>query len=292
MLNPWDSCIPEIRFAPILAIFAADTVNRMIAALLSTKGYFFWLLVVSGGCFLLERIRPWRQGQKPIRKEFFQDVFFLLFNGHYAGILVATAGAYLFSSLTGVSEQLAEIALLSSLPFWLQIVVFVLLKDFIEWWIHRSLHSIPFLWTFHKLHHSIHEMDWIGNFRFHWMEIAIYKSLSYFPILILGADERIVLPIAIAGTVIGHLNHANIRMDYGFLRYVFNSPGFHIWHHDRVNHYRFGQNFAILFSFWDRLFGTAYDPGKGLQPDRLGFGGDENFPRPWWKRMLYPLVRR
>ena len=72
-----------------------------------------------------------------------------------------------------------SLALVSSQPLWLQFVVFFVVKDFVEWNIHRLLHLTPWLWEFHKLHHSIEELDWIGNFRFHWGEVVVYKTLSY-----------------------------------------------------------------------------------------------------------------
>ena len=79
-----------------------------------------------------------------------------------------------------------EVNLINTQPLWLQFVVFLLLKDFLEWCVHNLLHRVPALWAFHKLHHSIEELDWIGNFRFHWMEVVIYKSLTYFPLVVLG----------------------------------------------------------------------------------------------------------
>jgi len=104
-------------------------------------------------------------------------------------------------------------------------------KDFLEWSIHNLLHRVPALWEVHKLHHSIVEMDWIGNFRFHWLESVVYQGLTYLPLVIMGVNPSVLLPVAIAATVIGHLNHSNLDLTYGPLRYVFNSPRMHIWHH-------------------------------------------------------------
>ena len=75
--------------------------------------------------------------------------------------------------------------------------MFFLLKDFIEWNIHRLLHNVPWLWEFHKLHHSIERLDGIGNFRFYWAEIVVYKTLSYLPLVILGINSTVILIIGI-----------------------------------------------------------------------------------------------
>jgi sterol desaturase/sphingolipid hydroxylase (fatty acid hydroxylase superfamily) len=145
------------------------------------------------------------------------------------------------------------------------------------------------LWQYHKLHHSIEQLDWIGNFRFHWMEIVVYKGLTYLPLIVLGIDGRVLLWVAIFGTLIGHLNHANLRLSWGPLKYLFNSPRMHIWHHDLVVHGHHGQNFAIVFSLWDWLFGTAYLPADAEQPEQLGFVGIERFPRGVLGRLIYPF---
>jgi len=92
-----------------------------------------------------------------------------------------------------------NLALLAGAPLWVQLVVFLLIKDFVEWNIHRLLHNVSWLWELHKLHHSIEELDWIGNFRFHWGEVVVYKTLSYLPLVILGIDGRVMLAISIQG---------------------------------------------------------------------------------------------
>jgi sterol desaturase/sphingolipid hydroxylase (fatty acid hydroxylase superfamily) len=252
--------------------------------------------VVSLACWTLERISPWRSNQKAFRDQFGQDLFWLVFNGHYAGLLLAYVAGWVLQPtrqiLDGTLLATHEaISLLSNSSPWVQFVVFLVMKDFLEWGIHNLLHRIPWLWEFHKLHHSIRELDWIGNMRFHWMEIAIYHSLTYFPLVMLGVNSRVILWIAVFTTIIGHLNHSNLKLNWGIFRYVLNSPRLHIWHHDVVLHGRYGQNFGVVFSFWDFLFGTAYLPAEE-RPVRLGFSGMEKFPQKLLPRLLYPFWNR
>jgi sterol desaturase/sphingolipid hydroxylase (fatty acid hydroxylase superfamily) len=269
----------------------------VIQIIWDTRGYFFWLLVVSALCLVLERIRPWRREQKVLRQSFFQDLFWLLFNGHYAGILVAHLAAFALAWAIPIIEEARSLQVLAGSPIWLQLSVFFLLKDFLEWGIHNMLHRVRWLWEFHKVHHSIQELDWIGNFRFHWMEIVVYQGLSYFPLVILGVDRDIVLVIAVVATLIGHLNHSNLDISWGPLRYVLNSPRMHVWHHDHdwPADRPHGMNFAVCLSLWDWLFGTAYWPDKqespAQQPQRLGFPGMERFPRSLLARLLHPITR-
>ncbi len=132
-----------------------------------------------------------------------------------------------------------------------------MVKDFLEWCVHNLLHRVSWLWTLHKLHHSIVEMDFIGNFRFHWMEILVYDGLKWLPLAALGADPAALLAVGAISTAVGHLNHANLRIAWGPLRYVLNSPRMHVWHHDYELHGRCGQNFGVVFSVWDWVFRTS-----------------------------------
>ena len=269
----------------------------MLQVIWDTRGYFFWLLVVSTLCLLLERVRPWRKRQKLLRKQFAQDLFWLFFNGHYAGILVAQVAAFVFAWAMPAIDQVKSLNLLSPAPLFVQFLTFFLLKDLLDWGIHNLLHRVPCLWEFHKLHHSIEELDWIGNFRFHWMEIVVYQGLTYFPLMVLGVDGRAILAIAVVVTLIGHLNHSNLNISWGPLRYVLNSPRMHVWHHDRdwPADRPHGMNFGVALSAWDWLFGTAYWPDTERSPDqqpvRLGFDSMERFPRGLPGRFLYPLSR-
>lgn len=147
-------------------------------------------------------------------------------------MLFAYATAFLAQWMAPILREAQSLHLLSGQVLALQFTAYFLLKDFLDWCVHNLLHRVPTLWEFHKLHHSIVDMDWIGNFRFHWLEIVVYQGLTYFPLVILGVDPTVILLVAIASTLIGHLNHSNLDLTWGPLRYVFNSPRrMHIWHH-------------------------------------------------------------
>jgi sterol desaturase/sphingolipid hydroxylase (fatty acid hydroxylase superfamily) len=258
--------------------------------------YPFWLGAISILCFILERIRPWRPKQRALRVGFAQDLFWLAFNGHFAGVALAYVAAWALSPL-GRLLRIAHIPapeslrLLGHAPLWLQFLMLLVLKDFLEWFIHNLLHRVPWLWEFHKLHHSIEELDFIGNLRFHWMESVVYKTLTYLPLVALGVDGQVILWVAVVDTLIGHLNHANLNLGWGPLRYLINSPRMHVWHHDVIARSGHGKNFGIVFSLWDFLFGTAYLPSEPSQPSKLGFDDMERFPKGLLSRLTYPLSR-
>jgi sterol desaturase/sphingolipid hydroxylase (fatty acid hydroxylase superfamily) len=255
--------------------------------------YGFWLAVVSVFCFLAERVFPWRK-QNPFRHQFPQDFFWLIFNGFllwevFKPLLnwIFKSEGRIFTSLFGIFPD--KVFLLDSIPFWLQVVIFLLIADFLEWCIHNLLHRVEWLWKFHRLHHSIHTMDWIGNFRFHWGEVLVYNSIKYLPLALLGANPKVILITAVVSTLIGHLNHSNLNISWGPLRFILNSPRMHIWHHEKFLRGKAGKNFAVVFSFWDWIFGTAYMP-LHKQPEEIGFEGDERFSDSLIDRFFIPFL--
>lgn len=246
----------------------------------------------------LERLRPWRREQRVWRRGIVVDLLYLVFNGHFLGLWLAQLTAHTaawFAQAVGWAglNSLLDARMASDWPLALQVVVVFVGLDFVQWSVHNLLHRVPWLWEFHKVHHSIEELDWIGNFRFHWMEVLVYKAAQYLPLVVLGFDGGVLLAFAVFGTFMGFWNHSNIDLQIGPLRYVFNHPRMHVWHHDRDEvPIPPGVNFAINFSVWDWIFGTAWLPDTDRQPKRLGYEGIEDLPRDWPGQLVHPVLTR
>jgi sterol desaturase/sphingolipid hydroxylase (fatty acid hydroxylase superfamily) len=257
--------------------------------------YWIWLVGVSLAFAVLERLRPARREQRVVRRQLGNDLFYLLFNGHFWSVL--TAGVVVHAA-TGTREALAAAGLLPERGFLagrhalFQVAVFLVASDFLQWCVHNLLHRVPFLWQLHKVHHSVHEMDWAANFRFHWMELVVYRSLLYVPIGVwLGGDAANLFGAYVFATAWGHFNHANLDVGIGPLGYVFNSPRMHLWHHDASDEGGVSKNFGIVLSAWDWIFGTAYWP-RERPPGRIGYPGDEEMPASLPLQLAFPLTRR
>lgn len=96
--------------------------------------------------------------------------------------------------------------------------------------------------------------------------------------------------IHIIAVAIGHLNHSNLNITYGPLKYIFNNPVMHIWHHAKTLPNKYGVNYGLSLSIWDYIFGTAYIPQSG-RDEKLGFSGDEKFPKTFWQQIIYPFKK-
>ncbi len=264
----------------------------------SWNNYFYWLIAISLIVWMLEILFPWRKDQKIIRADFWLDGFYMFFNfflfsliGYYA---ISNVFVELFNNglaLIGITNGLAiEI---NAFPFWLKILLAFLLKDFIQWNIHRLLHRSNWLWQFHKVHHSVKQMGFAAHLRFHWMENVIYRTIQYIPLAMLGFGINEYLLANMISLVIGHFNHANINLRLGPFKYILNNPQMHIWHHakDLPSQFRYGINFGISLSIWDYLFKTNYIPHSGRDIE-LGFPGDEQFPKDFVHQELYPVAKK
>jgi sterol desaturase/sphingolipid hydroxylase (fatty acid hydroxylase superfamily) len=262
--------------------------------------YFYFLIAVSIFAAILEMVIPWRKGQKLFRKQFWLDAFYMFFNFFIFMIFfmgIAKVAEHLliqFFGLFGWNLSALHIVNVATLPVAVQLILLFVISDFIQWWTHRLLHRVDFLWEFHKVHHSVEQMGFAAHLRYHWMETIVYKSIQYLPIvLLLNINSSYVFIVFYLQILIGHLNHSNIRLDYGPLKYIFNSPHMHIWHHAKTlpKERRFGVNFGLSLSIWDYIFGTAYIPHSGRDIE-LGFEAVEQYPQTFMGHMLAPFKRK
>lgn len=252
--------------------------------------YFWGLIVISLLVWGLEILFPWRKEQSIFRKDFWLDGFYMFFNFFIFAIVIS--GVYKMLELLlgniGVTAKSLAIIDFSNWPIWSQLLIFFIILDFVQWFTHVLLHKFPFLWRFHQVHHSVKEMGFAAHLRYHWMENIFYKPLKTFGVMILGGFEpEQAYIVHFAAIAIGHLNHANIKLTYGPLRYVFNNPVMHLYHHSYIlPKGKFGVNFGISLSLWDYLFGTNYIPESGGKI-RLGYPGDEALPKNFWGQLVY-----
>ncbi len=254
------------------------------------NNYFWGLIVISLVVWLLEIIFPWRKNQSFIRKDFWMDGFYMFFNFFIFSILISgdyKALGLLFNEI-GITTKSLAVFNISNWPIGLQLVVFFVILDFVQWLTHVLLHKYEVLWRFHKVHHSVKEMGFAAHLRYHWMENILYKPLKTLGVMVLGGFEPeqayIVHFIAIT---IGHLNHANIRITWGPFKYILNNSVMHLYHHMKAlpENKPKGINFGISLSIWDFLFKTSYVPDDNGEIE-LGFSNEENFPKGFFSQLF------
>lgn len=260
------------------------------------RNYFWWLVGLSLFMWTLEIFFPWRKDQNIFRKDFWLDGFYMFFNFFLFSLIgynaLSNVVVELFNDILAAAGIQNLVALnISSWPAWAQMLFLFVVADFMQWNIHRLLHHVPWLWNFHKIHHSVEEMGFAAHLRYHWMETIVYKGLQYIPLAMIGFSLEDFFIVHIFSVAIGHFNHANLNISWGPLRYLLNSPGMHIWHHAKnIPEGRTGVNYGISLSLWDWLFGTAWVPYSG-RDEKLGFEGVEKIPSTFIDQVTYPFTQ-
>lgn len=167
------------------------------------------------------------------------------------------------------------------------LVVLTLVEDFFSFFIHFLMHKIPFLWHFHKVHHSATVMNPITQYRIHPVELVL-NNVSYlfalglvhgvFSYLFYEQSAQITavsrnmftLVFFIAGA---NLRHSHVKLSYfPWLEKVLISPFQHQIHHSD-NPIHFNKNMGSKFAIWDWMFGTLV---RSKEAGRIKFGiGEE-----------------
>ena len=204
--------------------------------------------------YTMEQIlnRPFRFSKRPqhlLNNILFQIVF--LIANYFFAIFQVFCIQWLNDNHIGLLQQV-------QLPFWAKLIIGVALFDMTTYWFHRSAHKVPLLWRLHRVHHSDTTMDSSTFFRGHPLEILVFGNASIIAVALFGMDMLtfglylfIFIPFAF-------LEHTNLYFPAWVdktLGLIFVTPNFHKVHHDQDQHYT-DSNFADIFIFWDRLFGT------------------------------------
>ncbi len=147
-------------------------------------------------------------------------------------------------------------------------VIYLVVLDLLDYWLHRGQHRWRWWWALHALHHSQRKMSFWTDDRNHLLDSLINDAVKAAVALAIGVEPAQFVGLIIAARVLQSVQHANLPWTYGAFGYVLVSPVFHRVHHAiGVGHEgrRYGCNFAVLFPVWDIVFGTA-DYRSAVEP--------------------------
>lgn len=173
-----------------------------------------------------------------------------------------------------------------SLPIWLQFILAVIVADLFQYWAHRLHHRIGFLWKFHAVHHSSASMDWLAGSRTHLVEVFVTRGIVMVPLYVCGFVEAALNAYVILVGIQAVAIHANLGINFGFLRYIIVVPQFHHWHHAKHADY-WDANYAVHLPVIDLIFGTFRCP-KGEWPEAYGVISGEP-PESFMGQMAHPF---
>jgi sterol desaturase/sphingolipid hydroxylase (fatty acid hydroxylase superfamily) len=231
----------------------------------------------------LERLFPLHREQGTLRRDWMNDVFYLLVNGFVvrAGFTALAALIMMAFDATVGSEPLSWVR---HLPLWVQVIAVIVVADIGYYTAHRLSHAVPFLWQFHAVHHSIEEMDWLAAHRVHPVDQIFTNMVSMLPIYFLGFSLQSVLIYAAIYQAHSLLVHANVRMNFGPLKWLIASPEYHHWHHANEPE-AYDRNFAAQLSIIDVIAGTLFMPKR----PPAAYGINEPMPRFYPMQLVHPF---
>ena len=245
-------------------------------------------VLLTGFLFIpMERIFPRVPEQHLFREEWREDLFYYLVSSFMVQAL--TFLTFLPSKTVLALAPLTEVRhWVGGLPFVVQFVAIMFLTDFVQYWIHRTFHRVPWLWRFHAVHHSARSMDWMAGARMHFLEIVVLRSSTVIPMFVLGfsgvAMNSYILLVYLYSTFV----HANLNWRFPFMERILVTPRFHHWHHG-LEREAIDVNFSIHFPLFDRVFGTYFLP-KDRWPEGYGIGGHP-VPKGYLAQFKYPFRR-
>lgn len=235
----------------------------------------------------VEMVWPKNKGQSKFHEEWRTDlVYFVvshLFIQFFA--VITQKPATIFFGWMGLSSIHTFV---QSLPFVAELFLAFFVTDFFQYWVHRFFHTQRYLWRFHSVHHSTKNMDWLAGSRMHFMDIFLTRAFAFIPLYVLGFSAITFNTYIVFMAIHAVLIHSNTRLNFGFLKYLIATPQYHHWHHCSAPQY-YGKNFATIFPFIDKMFGTYYLPGNEW-PEATGLN-DANYPKGYVKQLMYPFTK-
>ena len=158
---------------------------------------------------------------------------------------------------------------------WFAFLAYLVVLDFIDYWLHRGQHQLGWWWGLHSLHHSQRQMTMWSDNRNHLLDDLIRDSILVIAARLIGIAPGQFVAVVACTQLLESLSHANVRLWFGpVFERVLVSPRFHRLHHSiGAGHESNGRgtlgghNFAVLFPVWDVLFRTA---DFSLRYDRTG----------------------
>jgi sterol desaturase/sphingolipid hydroxylase (fatty acid hydroxylase superfamily) len=264
----------------------AEALTEQPSTLTVGLDYFVLSLFVLGLVFIpMERLWPLRD--QPIFRRGWQTDVTHFFANHVGIQLTA------FFSIIPVQLFFAWAVdnplqrAIASQPLWLQFFGILFVVDLASYWAHRAFHQIPLLWRFHSVHHSVENMDWLAGSRLHLVDVVVTRLIGFLPVFLLGFSAGAVYAYLIFVSFHAVYIHANVRHRWPVIRGIFTTPEFHHWHH-AADAEAVDKNFAVLLSFIDRMFGTAYMPGRW--PSRYGLVSEKP-PESYLGQLAFPFRR-
>jgi sterol desaturase/sphingolipid hydroxylase (fatty acid hydroxylase superfamily) len=292
-------------------VFALGGGNLLEDAFSATGLLLVGLLQIAVMLLVIRTLERWRPVEPVLDKRAVRvDVIYTLI--HRLGLFKLL----IFFSLGPLFDGLSWAARMAGLPSiqldalwpgvsdipWVSFVLYLLVFDLVNYWLHRGQHAWNWWWALHALHHSQRQMTMWSDNRNHLLDDVLRDAVFVVLARLIGVEPAQFVALVALSQLLENLQHANVRLWFGaLLERVLVSPRYHRIHHSiGIGHESEGRgtlgghNFAVLFPIWDIIFGTAnfelrWD-ATGVR-DQLAEEGGRDYGRGFWAQQWLGLGR-
>jgi len=238
---------------------------------------------------IMERILPYRREWNRSHGDIRTDALYYI-TQIFVGALLAPVFGMLAVIIGGwLSAKAGHSLWPAHWPILAQVVLASIVREFFDYWAHRSMHHFDWLWRLHATHHSATRVYWLNAMRAHPGEVAYRFFFAWvLPLSQLGASTDVLALTTVAAVVADAFQHANIAIRLGPLNWVYSIGNLHRWHHSRDRH-EADANYGNVYIFWDIVFGTRYLPDDREPPEQVGIAGLDAFPRGFFAQLISPF---
>ncbi len=245
---------------------------------------------------VMERILPYRREWNHSHGDLRTDALYYLTQFLVGGLLAPVLAVLTIIIGGWLSAQMGGSLWPYGWPILAQVLLATIVREFFDYWAHRSMHEFDWLWHFHATHHSAPRVYWLNATRAHPVEIAYRFSFVWvLPLAVLGVPTQVLALATVAAVVVDAFQHANIAIRLGPLSWIFSIGNLHRWHHSRVRR-ESDANYGNAYIIWDVVFGTRFLPKDREPPMDVGIGGMDAFPTgffaQWWSPFRWAQIRR
>jgi sterol desaturase/sphingolipid hydroxylase (fatty acid hydroxylase superfamily) len=175
-----------------------------------------------------------------------------------------------------------------ALPWPVQLVLALLISELGLYTLHRLQHTLPWLIRLHEVHHGVSRLYFLNVARNHPLDTVLTMALGIFPLLVLGASERVLVAYAAFTATHAFFQHANVDARLGLVNRWISLPEQHRFHHSSVLAEARG-NYGSILLVWDHVFGTALTPKTASRPARIAPVNERFVPPGWLAQLAHPF---
>lgn len=270
---------------PVLLVAALVPTGWGIAHGRGPLGFNITYLTLAVVLFVLERLRPHEKAWIESDGQEIPDLAHTVFTKVFVQVVIISLTQ--LGITAGLGGKQSGGLWPTHWPMILQVSFGLVIAEFGLYWAHRIAHEWMPLWRFHAVHHSSKKLWFFNTGRFHFVDTIKSMVLSAPLIALAGGPGDVLIWGSAITAYIGILTHCNIRMRFGWLNYVFNTPGLHRWHHSmdlREGNKNYGENLVL----WDLIFGTYFDDASRRPPRDIGI--KDAMPKGFFGQLWAPFV--